>query len=171
MVVRRSPKPLTGVRSPLPLLIKDLDFQGPFLLLYMFSFSYRKSDFLFNHIFSYALFPLLIAFLVAFYFLFNRIFSCVFYPRSAKFYKILQLWTSRRLNSHGFRHLASFFLIFQFWHAGAPDHKPDLCGERHPFLVFFFFGMPGHPIISWIYTASGILFWFFSFLACQSTRS
>ena len=67
MVVRRSPKPLTGVRSPLPLLIKDLDFQGPFLLIYMFSFSYRKSDFLFNHFFNYAFFSLLIAFLVAFF--------------------------------------------------------------------------------------------------------
>ena len=137
----------------------------------MFSFSYRKSAFLFNHFFSYALFPLLIAFLVAFYFLFNRIFSCVFYPRSAKFYKILQLWTSRRLNSHGFRHSASFLGFFQFWHAGAPDHKLDLRGKRHPFGDFFSFGMPGHPIISWVYAANGILFLVFSFLACRGIRS
>ena len=67
MVVRRSPKPLTGVRSPLPLLIKDLDFQGPFLLILIFSFSHRESDFLFNHIFSYALISLSIAFLLAFF--------------------------------------------------------------------------------------------------------
>ena len=146
MVVRRSPKPLTGVRSPLPLLIKDLDFQGPFLLLYMFSFSYRKSDFLFNHIFSCALFSLLIAFLVAFYFLFNRIFSCVFFHA--------------QLNS------------IKYYNCGqAGDSTHTASGIRHPFLTFFIFGMPGHLIISWICAKSGILFWIFSFFACRGTRS
>jgi len=51
-----------------------------------------------------------------------------------------------------------FFEFFQFWHAGTPDHKPDLRGERHPFLTFFSFGMLGHPIISRIYAKSRILF-------------
>ena len=56
------------------------------------------------------------------------------------------------------RQAASFLGFFQFWHARAPDHKQDLRGKRHPFLTFFIFGMPGHPIISWIYAASGIPF-------------
>jgi len=67
--------------------------------------------------------------------------------------------------------MASFFVFFLFWHARTPDYKPDLREERHPFLVFFFFGMPGHLIISWIYAKSGILFGIFSVLACQGTLS
>jgi len=67
--------------------------------------------------------------------------------------------------------VASFFGVFQFWHAGAPDHKPDLRGKRHPFFEFFSFDMSGHLIISRIYAASGILFWSFSFLACRDSRS
>jgi len=62
-----------------------------------------------------------------------------------------------------------FFGFFQFWHAGTPDHKPDLREERHPFLVFFSFSMPEHLIISRIYTVSGILFGIFSVLACRNT--
>ena len=67
------------------------------------------------------------------------------------------------------RRAASFSGFFLFWHVWVSDHKPDLRGKRHPFLEFFFFGMPGYSIISKIYAKSGILFWIFSFLACRGT--
>ena len=76
-------------------------------------------------------------------------------------------WSQARFT----RKAASFFGFFRFWYAGAPDHKPDLREERHPFWEFFVFGMPGHLITSQIYAKSGILFWSFSFLACRGTWS
>ena len=160
MVVRRSPKPLTGVRSPLPLLIKDLDFQGPFLLILIFSFSHRKSDFLFNHIFNYAFFSLLIAFLVAL-FIHSQL-------NSIKYYNCGQTGDSTHTASGIWHPFGGFF---QFWHARALDHKQDLRGKRHPFWDFFIFCMPSHPITSRIYAANGILFGIFSFFACRGTRS
>jgi len=103
---------------------------------------------------------LLIAFLVAF-FIHAQL-------NSIKYYNCGQAGDSTHTAS-GIRH--PFFDFFHFWHAGAPDHKQDLRGKRHPFWDFFSFGMPGHLITSRIYAKSGTLFWIFSVLACQGTRS
>ena len=63
---------------------------------------------------------------------------------------------------------ASFLSIFSFWHADHACSMPAFLLLRHPFSLFSLFSMPISLDLSRLFSFTGILFFYFLFLACRS---